>query len=158
MGNAVVWKPSQTAILSNWYVFQILREAGLPDGVINFVPGDPGPITEACLDHPEFAGVHFTGSSAIFRSLFREVGERIDRYRSYPRLVGETGGKDFVVMHASADPQAVAVALVRGSFEYSGPEVLRRFARVHPRHALARGARARAGARRARSARATPPT
>ncbi len=120
MGNAVVWKPSQTAMLSNWLVFQILREAGLPDGVINFVPGDPGPISEVCLDHPEFAGVHFTGSSEVFRSLFRGVGERIDRYRSYPRLVGETGGKDFVVMHASADPQAVAVALVRGSFEYSG--------------------------------------
>ena len=120
MGNTVVWKPSQTAILSNWLIFQILREAGLPDGVINFVPGDPGPITEVCFDHPEFAGVHFTGSSPIFRSLFREVGERIDRYRSYPRLVGETGGKDFVVMHASADPQAVATALVRGSFEYQG--------------------------------------
>ena len=120
MGNTVVWKPSQTAILSNWFVFQILREAGMPDGVINFVPGDPGPITEVCLDHPEFAGVHFTGSSAVFRSLFREVGERIDRYKSYPRLVGETGGKDFVVMHASADPQEVAVALVRGSFEYQG--------------------------------------
>ena len=120
MGNTVVWKPSQTAILSNWLIFQILREAGLPDGVINFVPGDPGPITEVCFDHPEFAGVHFTGSSPIFRSLFREVGERIDRYRSYPRLVGETGGKDFVVMHSSADPQAVATALVRGSFEYQG--------------------------------------
>jgi 1-pyrroline-5-carboxylate dehydrogenase len=120
MGNTVVWKPSQTAILSNWFIFQILREAGLPDGVINFVPGDPGPITEVCFDHPEFAGVHFTGSSAIFRGLFKAVGERIDRYRSYPRLVGETGGKDFVVMHASADPQAVAVALVRGSFEYQG--------------------------------------
>ena len=120
MGNTVVWKPSQTAILSNWLIFQILREAGLPDGVINFVPGDPAPITEVCFDHPEFAGVHFTGSSAVFRSLFREVGERIDRYRSYPRLVGETGGKDFVVMHASADPQAVASALVRGSFEYQG--------------------------------------
>ena len=92
----------------------------MPDGVINFVPGDPEPISKVCLDHPEFAGVHFTGSSAVFRSLFREVGERIDRYRSYPRLVGETGGKDFVVMHASADPQAVAVALVRGSFEYQG--------------------------------------
>ncbi len=120
MGNTVVWKPSQTAILSNWFVFQILREAGMPDGVINFVPGDPGPITQVCLDHPEFAGVHFTGSSAVFRSLFREVGERIDRYKGYPRLVGETGGKDFVVMHASADPQEVAVALVRGSFEYQG--------------------------------------
>jgi 1-pyrroline-5-carboxylate dehydrogenase len=120
MGNAVVWKPSQTAILSNWFVFQILREAGMPDGVINFLPGDPGPITETCLDHPEFAGVHFTGSSPIFRSLFKGVGERIERYRSYPRLVGETGGKDFVVMHASADPQEVAVALVRGSFEYQG--------------------------------------
>jgi 1-pyrroline-5-carboxylate dehydrogenase len=120
MGNTVVWKPSQTAILSNWLIFQILREAGLPDGVINFVPGDPGPITEVCLDHPEFAGVHFTGSTTIFRSLFRAVGERIERYRSYPRLVGETGGKDFVVMHASADPQAVAVALVRGAFEYQG--------------------------------------
>ena len=120
MGNTVVWKPSQTAILSNWFVFQILREAGMPDGVINFVPGDPAPITEVCFDHPEFAGVHFTGSSAVFRSLYKAVGERIDRYRSYPRLVGETGGKDFVVMHASADPQAVAVALVRGSFEYQG--------------------------------------
>ena len=120
MGNTVVWKPSKTAMLSNWFVFQILREAGLPDGVINFVPGDPEAITQVCLDHPEFAGVHFTGSSAVFRSLFREVGERIDRYRGYPRLVGETGGKDFVFMHSSADPQAVAVGLVRGSFEYQG--------------------------------------
>jgi 1-pyrroline-5-carboxylate dehydrogenase len=120
MGNTVVWKPSATAMLSNWFVYQILREAGMPDGVINFVPGDPEPISEVCFDHPEFAGVHFTGSSAVFRSFFREVGNRIDRYRSYPRLVGETGGKDFVVMHASADPQAVAVALVRGSFEYQG--------------------------------------
>ena len=120
MGNTVVWKPSATAVLSNWLVFQILREAGLPDGVINFLPGDPEAITKVCVDHPEFAGVHFTGSSRVFRSLFREVGERIDRYRGYPRLVGETGGKDFVVMHASADPQAVAVALVRGSFEYQG--------------------------------------
>jgi 1-pyrroline-5-carboxylate dehydrogenase len=120
MGNTVVWKPSATAMLSNWLVFQILREAGMPDGVVNFVPGDPEPISKTCFDHPEFAGLHFTGSSPVFRSFFREVGERIDRYRGYPRLVGETGGKDFVFMHASADPQAVAVALVRGSFEYQG--------------------------------------
>jgi 1-pyrroline-5-carboxylate dehydrogenase len=120
MGNTVVWKPSATAMLSNWLVFQILREAGMPDGVINFVPGDPEPISKTCFDHPEFAGLHFTGSSPVFRSFFREIGERIDGYRGYPRLVGETGGKDFVVMHASADPQAVAVALVRGSFEYQG--------------------------------------
>ena len=120
MGNTVVWKPSQTAILSNWYVFQILREAGLPDGVINFLPGDPEPITEVCIDHREFAGVHFTGSSDVFRSLYRKVGERIDRYRSLPRSVGRRAARILSSCTPRADPQAVAVALVRGSFEYQG--------------------------------------
>jgi 1-pyrroline-5-carboxylate dehydrogenase len=120
MGNTVVWKPSQTAILSNWLIFQILREAGLPDGVINFVPGDPGPITEVCFDHPEFAGVHFTGSTPVFQSMWKTIGANIANYRNYPRIVGETGGKDFIVAHPSADAEAVATAIVRGSFEYQG--------------------------------------
>jgi len=120
LGNTVVWKPSDTQMLAAWYTMQLFREAGLPDGVINFVPAD-GPLTGATLlAHPELAGIHFTGSTATFQSLWKGVGENIGRYRSYPRLVGETGGKDFVFAHASADPDALVAALVRGAFEYQG--------------------------------------
>jgi len=120
MGNAVLWKPSTTAALSNWLFMDLLREAGLPHGVINFVPGESAMVTERLLSDPHLAGIHFTGSTAVFQQLWRGVAERIDRYRSYPRLVGETGGKDFIVAHASADVDALAVAMVRGAYEYQG--------------------------------------
>ena len=120
LGNTVVWKPATSAALSNWRIMEVLREAGLPDGVINFVPGDAVTITREVLADPRLAGVHFTGSTSVFQSIWREVGDRIDRYRAYPRLVGETGGKNFVVAHPSADPEGLAVALVRGAFEYQG--------------------------------------
>jgi 1-pyrroline-5-carboxylate dehydrogenase len=120
MGNVVVWKPSATATLSNYWVMKLLQAAGLPPGVINFVPGNAAKVSQRLLSDPDLAGIHFTGSTDVFRSLWRTVGEHLDRYRSYPRLVGETGGKDFVVAHPSAEAQSVAVALVRGAFEYQG--------------------------------------
>jgi 1-pyrroline-5-carboxylate dehydrogenase len=120
MGNTVIWKPSSTAVLSSWYIMQLLRQAGLPDGVINFVPGDPGPISDALLQHPDLAGVHFTGSTGVFNSMWKTIGANMAGYRSYPRIVGETGGKDFIVAHPSADAKAVAVAIARGAFEYQG--------------------------------------
>ncbi len=120
MGNTVVWKPAATASLSNWLFFELLREAGLPPGVINFIPGPAADISGAVLSDPNLAGIHFTGSTPVFQSLWRTVGENLPRYRSYPRLVGETGGKDFVVAHPSADVDALAVALVRGAYEYQG--------------------------------------
>ena len=120
MGNSVVWKPASSAMLSAYYTLRVLEAAGLPPGVINFVAGDAVQITNALLDSPDLAGVHFTGSTAVFNSMWRKVGENIGRYRSYPRLVGETGGKDFIVAHPSADPTEVAVAIARGGFEYQG--------------------------------------
>ena len=120
MGNTVVWKPSQLALYSAHFVLKLLQEAGLPDGVINLVMGDPAELSRVAIDHPDFAGLHFTGSSAVFRQLWRRIGENIETYRSYPRIVGETGGKDFVFVHPSADLDAVAVACVRGAFEYQG--------------------------------------
>ena len=120
MGNTIVWKPAATAMLSGYYTLRVLEEAGLPPGVINMVPGDSVQITRLLLASPELAGVHFTGSTAVFNSMWKAVGENIDKYRGYPRLVGETGGKDFIVAHPSADPAAVAVAIARGGFEYQG--------------------------------------
>ena len=120
MGNTIVWKPAGTAMLSGYYTLKVLEEAGLPPGVINMVPGDSVQITSQLLNSPELAGIHFTGSTAVFNSMWKKVGENIDRYRGYPRLVGETGGKDFIVAHPSADPVAVAVAIARGGFEYQG--------------------------------------
>jgi 1-pyrroline-5-carboxylate dehydrogenase len=120
MGNAVVWKPSHTAALSNWHFYRLLMEAGLPPGVINFVPGDAIEVSRTLLGHPEFAGIHFTGSTTVFHSLWKTMGDNLARYRSYPRIVGETGGKDFIVAHASADVDALAVAMVRGAYEYQG--------------------------------------
>jgi 1-pyrroline-5-carboxylate dehydrogenase len=120
MGNTVVWKPASTAILSNYYVMRLFEAAGMPPGVINFVPGDAVQISNILLDHPELAGIHFTGSTAVFNSMWQRVGENLGKYRGYPRLVGETGGKDFIVVHPSADPQEVAVAAVRGAFEFQG--------------------------------------
>jgi 1-pyrroline-5-carboxylate dehydrogenase len=120
MGNTIVWKPAATAMLSGYYTLRVLEEAGLPPGVINFIPGDSVQITRQLLDSPDLGGIHFTGSTAVFNSLWKTVGENIGRYRGYPRLVGETGGKDFIVAHPSADPAAVAVAIARGGFEYQG--------------------------------------
>jgi 1-pyrroline-5-carboxylate dehydrogenase len=120
MGNTVVWKPASSAMLSGYYILRLLEAAGLPPGVINFVPGDAVQITNALLDSPDLAGIHFTGSTSVFQSMWKTVGERIGQYRTYPRLVGETGGKDFILAHASADPQELAVAIARGGFEYQG--------------------------------------
>jgi 1-pyrroline-5-carboxylate dehydrogenase len=120
MGNAVVWKPATTAILSNYYLMQIYKEAGLPDGIINFIPGKGSVIGKEIFAHREFAGVHFTGSTSTFNTFWSEIAKNLPNYRSYPKIVGETGGKDFVMVHPSADAQQVAVALVRGSFEYQG--------------------------------------
>jgi 1-pyrroline-5-carboxylate dehydrogenase len=120
MGNTVVWKPASSAMLSAYYVMRLFEAAGLPPGVVNFVPGDAVLISNVLLDSPDLAGVHFTGSTAVFQSMWERVGDNIARYRSYPRLVGETGGKDFIVAHPSADPQALAVAAARGAFEFQG--------------------------------------
>jgi len=120
MGNTVVWKPAGTSMLSSYYVMKLLEAAGLPPGVINFVPGNAVEISDVLLDHPELAGIHFTGSTAVFNGMWQRVGQNLGKYRGYPRIVGETGGKDFIVVHASADPQEVAVAAVRGAFEYQG--------------------------------------
>jgi 1-pyrroline-5-carboxylate dehydrogenase len=120
MGCTVVWKPAATAILANYYTFKLLEAAGLPPGVINFVPGDPIEISNILLDHRELGGVHFTGSTQVFNSMWQRIGKNLGTYRGYPRIVGETGGKDFIVVHPSADPQEVAVAAVRGAFEFQG--------------------------------------
>ncbi|MFH1145254.1 MAG: L-glutamate gamma-semialdehyde dehydrogenase, partial [Candidatus Eisenbacteria bacterium] len=120
MGNTVIWKPASTAVYSGYVIMKILMEAGLPPGVINFLPGSGAVIGAELLHHPALAGVHFTGATETFRALWKTMAENIDRYRSYPRIVGETGGKDFVLAHASADVPALVCALVRGAFEYQG--------------------------------------
>ncbi len=120
MGNTVVWKPASSAIPSAWQIMNILEAAGLPPGVVNFVPGNAAAVSEVVLTNRDLAGVHFTGSTEVFNSMWKTIGESMSRYRSYPRIVGETGGKDFIVAHVSADPQALAVAIARGGFEYQG--------------------------------------
>ncbi|HEV7837914.1 MAG TPA: L-glutamate gamma-semialdehyde dehydrogenase [Gemmatimonadaceae bacterium] len=120
MGNTVIWKPASSAMLSAYYIMKLLEEAGLPPGVINFVPGDPGLISDKLLAHRDLAGVHFTGSTAVFNNMWKTIGASMSRYKSYPRIVGETGGKDFIVAHSSADPAALSVAIARGGFEYQG--------------------------------------
>jgi len=120
MGNVVVWKPAENQSLAAYHTMRLFEAAGLPPGVINVVYGDGAKIAETCLRHRDLAGVHFTGSTRVFQSIWRTVGENIASYRSYPRLVGETGGKDFVFAHPSAEADALAVALVRGAFEYQG--------------------------------------
>jgi len=120
MGNTVVWKPASTAAYSAYFLMRLLQEAGLPDGVINLVYGPGSTIGDPALASPDLAGIHFTGSTSVFQSMWRTVGSNIDRYRSYPRIVGETGGKDFILAHPSADADAVVAAIVRGSFEYQG--------------------------------------
>jgi 1-pyrroline-5-carboxylate dehydrogenase len=120
MGNTVVWKPAPTQQFAAHHLMRLLEAAGLPSGVINMVTGSGVPVSEVALRHPDLAGIHFTGSTRVFQHLWRTVGENIAAYRGYPRLVGETGGKDFVLVHASADPRAVKTALLRGAFEYQG--------------------------------------
>ena len=120
MGNTTVWKPASTSLLSNYYFMNILKEAGLPDGVINFVPGSGALISKVILQHPDLAGIHFTGSNSTFNTLWKQVSENLPVYKSYPKIVGETGGKDFIFAHSSADPAALATAIIRGAFEYQG--------------------------------------
>ncbi|MBA2536996.1 MAG: L-glutamate gamma-semialdehyde dehydrogenase [Actinobacteria bacterium] len=120
MGNTVVWKPATTAMVSAYYLMRLFEEAGLPPGVINLVYGSGAEIGDAALASEHLAGVHFTGSTPVFQSMWKTIGGNIERYRNYPRIVGETGGKDFIVAHPSADAEAVATAIIRGSFEYQG--------------------------------------
>ena len=120
LGNVVLWKPASSAVYSAWFLMKLLTEAGLPPGVINFVPGPGAAVGDPALASEHLAGIHFTGSTGVFQSMWKTVGRNIETYRSYPRIVGETGGKDFVFAHESADPQQVTTALVRGAFEYQG--------------------------------------
>jgi 1-pyrroline-5-carboxylate dehydrogenase len=120
MGNTVIWKPSPTQQLAASLIMELLEEAGMPPGVINMLPGDGIEVSKVALAHPDLAGIHFTGSTPTFQHLWRTVGENIAGYRSYPRIVGETGGKDFVLAHPSADPEVVRTALIRGAFEFQG--------------------------------------
>ena len=120
MGNVVVWKPSNTQIYSAWTIMEIFREAGVPDGVINMIFADAVETTNIILSHPDFAGVHFTGSTNVFNHIWETIGKNLNIYKSYPRIVGETGGKDFIVAHKSADIDVLATALLRGAFEYQG--------------------------------------
>ncbi|HSW30862.1 MAG TPA: L-glutamate gamma-semialdehyde dehydrogenase [Longimicrobiales bacterium] len=120
MGNTVVWKPARTAMLSNYYMAKLFEAAGFPPGVINFVAGSSAAITDRLLADRDFGGVHFTGSTAVFNSLWKTIGENVGGYRSYPRIVGETGGKDFIVAHPSADREALLTAMLRGAFEFQG--------------------------------------
>jgi 1-pyrroline-5-carboxylate dehydrogenase len=120
MGNTVVWKPSPLAAFSNHFVMQVFAEAGLPPGVINLVQGPAPELVGHALAQPDLAGVHFTGSTAVFQNIWRQIGERTASYRAYPRIVGETGGKDFIVAHPSADPDATITAIIRGGYEYQG--------------------------------------
>jgi 1-pyrroline-5-carboxylate dehydrogenase len=120
MGNTVLWKPASSAVYTAYHIMRVLEEAGLPPGVINFLPGDGATVGDPVLTHPDLAGIHFTGSTRVFQGIWQTVGANISRYRNYPRIVGETGGKDFIVAHASADVPALITALLRGAFEYQG--------------------------------------
>ena len=120
LGNTAIWKPSSTSLFSSYWVMKLLEEAGLPPGVVNFLPGPSSALANPILQHRDLGGVHFTGSTAVFRDIWRTIGSSIENYRSYPRIVGETGGKDFIFAHHDSDPKAVATALVRGAFEFQG--------------------------------------
>jgi 1-pyrroline-5-carboxylate dehydrogenase len=120
MGNVVVWKPSSTSVLSNYFLMKLYEEAGLPPGVVNFVPGPGSAISKIVLSSPELAGFHFTGSTAVFRGLWKGIADNLPNYRSYPRIVGETGGKNFILVDPSADPEVALVAAIRGAYEYQG--------------------------------------
>ena len=119
-GNVVVWKPANTQIYSAWMIMQVLTEAGLPGGVINLIYPDGPLLGKICFSHRDFAGVHFTGSTGVFNGMWKSIGENMNNYKSYPRVVGETGGKDFIIVHKSARPEVVVTALARGAFEYQG--------------------------------------
>jgi 1-pyrroline-5-carboxylate dehydrogenase len=120
MGNTVLWKPASTAAYASYFLMQVLTEAGLPDGVINFIPGSGSQVGDPVLASPLFSGLHFTGSTEVFQTMWKTIGTNIQKYRTYPRVVGETGGKDFMVVHVSADPQATITAIIRGAYEYQG--------------------------------------
>jgi 1-pyrroline-5-carboxylate dehydrogenase len=120
MGNTVLWKPASSAVYSAWFIMKLLEEAGLPPGVINLLPGSGGQVGDPAIKHPDFAGIHFTGSTEVFHRMWKTVGENIQRYKNYPRIVGETGGKDFIFAHASADVESLALNAVRGAFEFQG--------------------------------------
>jgi 1-pyrroline-5-carboxylate dehydrogenase len=120
MGNAALWKPASSAVLSAYYLMRLFKEAGYPDGVINFIPGPGSKVGKPVLSNYHLAGIHFTGSTAVFQGIWRQIGENIGKYRTYPRIVGETGGKNFIMVHPSADLHEVAAAVVRGGFEYQG--------------------------------------
>ncbi len=120
MGNVALWKPSKGAVLSNYYIMKLLEEAGLPPGVINFIPGKPRVVSESVIPSEHFSGIHFTGSTGVFQMLWKQISDNIANYRSYPRIVGETGGKDFIFAHESADVDALVTAALRGAFEYQG--------------------------------------
>jgi 1-pyrroline-5-carboxylate dehydrogenase len=120
MGNTVVWKPANSQVFAAHVIMQVFREAGLPDGVINLIFADGPTVGDIVFGHRDFAGLHFTGSTGVFQSMWKTIGQNIHKYRSYPRIVGETGGKDFIMVHKSADPREVATAIVRGAFEYQG--------------------------------------
>lgn len=120
LGNVVIWKPSHSQVYSARVIMEVFREAGVPDGVINMVNGDPVMITDTLLESPDFSGIHFTGSTDVFKGLWKKIGGNIDRYKTYPRIVGETGGKDFIVAHKSSNPKQVATAISRGAFEFQG--------------------------------------
>ena len=120
MGNVAVWKPSDSQMLSAQILMDVFKEAGVPDGVINMVMGDPEMITDTILKSPDFAGIHYTGSTAVFKNIWAKIGNNIDKYKSYPRIVGETGGKDFIIAHPTSNPKQVATAITRGAFEFQG--------------------------------------
>jgi len=120
MGNVVLWKPASSSVYSGYYLMQMFKEAGLPDGVINFLPGSGGQVGNPVLDSEHLAGIHFTGSTAVFQGMWGKIGSNISKYKTYPRIVGETGGKDFIIAHESANPEELATAMVRGAFEYQG--------------------------------------
>ena len=120
MGNTVVWKPGSAAVLSGYLVMKLFQEAGLPDGVINFIPGSGGEVGQPAFEHRDLAGIHFTGSTKVFQNIWKTIGTNISNYKSYPRIVGETGGKDFLIAHNDCDVDALAIACIRGAFEYQG--------------------------------------
>ncbi len=120
MGNTVLWKPASSSVYAGYFLMELFKEAGLPDGVINFIPGRGSVVGPMVMDNENFAGVHFTGSTPVFQSMWKTIGNNIGKYKTYPRIVGETGGKDFIFVHESADVEAVSTAMVRGAFEFQG--------------------------------------
>ena len=120
MGNVAIWKPASSSVYSGYFIMQLLKEAGLPDGVINFLPGSGHLVGDPILENSNLAGIHFTGSTEVFQSMWKKVGDNISKYKTYPRIVGETGGKDYILAHKSANPKSLATAMTRGAFEYQG--------------------------------------